>query len=72
MQKSPGVQQAWGAQATGQRPVWLEGGGKEGVGGGDGRVVGVVQDFTDRVRALSSTSSKVRATKSSGQSRNMT
>lgn len=52
--------------------MWLEGGGEEGVGGSKGRVVRAVQGFIGRVRAWSSTSSKVRATKSSGESRNMT
>lgn len=52
--------------------MWLEGGGEEGVREGEGNVVGVVQGFIGRMRALSSTLSKVRATKSSEQSRNMT
>lgn len=52
--------------------MWLEGGGEEGVREGEGSVVGVVQGFIGRMRALSSTLSKVRATKSSEQSRNMT
>lgn len=61
-----------GCSSNRARPMWLEGGGEEGVREGEGNVVGVVQGFIGRMRALSSTLSKVRATKSSEQSRNMT